>query len=1237
MTIYDSLGVAIYEAPINNDAIIKHVLMGDYYIELPFNVAEPLSFKRGCYIEYKGRKFEIMSEVHAEPNTDGGFKYTLRFEAQQNHLKRCRVFWNNGEAFETTFHNTTDIDSFGRLIVKNINAFLGNYNWSLGGVPADITEQTKLISFNGDSCWDAVNMIAETFDVEWWTENNGDKVSLYFGKLEFGTPEVFKAGDVVSAIPSKNGDTANYGTRFYVFGSTRNLPTSYNEIAQAGTTNHISETRLHLPNGQKYIDAWDNLRPEDVVEQVVFFDDVYPKNTDTVTRVSTVQREIIEGQNNTVYVITAGTTPFTPDDLLENETLGCTFTSGSLMGRSFELSINKDDFNKSFEIIAQTEGTDDNIIIIPNLYLHPEVGDTFILTGIKLPQARIEEAEQELLSVGKSWAVKNSRDTSVYDCPTNAVYCHNYDKNYAIGQKVKLVGEQFGEGRESRIQGYEKRLYDEYQATYTVGDNTAYSRFGTIEKNIKESAYAERIGVVKGVGIYIIRSKYDSTPPTDENVYSALATADIFLSKKDGGAVNAPVTFRKDVSFGGNISSEDFVDEGMLGRGFGVTKDENGNTVVSADILKIRKSAEFYELIINQMSFSRGTTVFSSAGCEIISVEEIGNIYRCYYDNKDGNRYSGFKVGDQARCQRFDANFNAIVKYYWRVVAGVGEDYIDLYVSGTDGNGYALAEGGGVPESGDEIVQMGSRVDATRQGVIVIASIPAPTILQYDGIDSFVLPAPSTKISPNDNEFTGRMHIEAGTTGAHNISDLPEALKESIETNAVELSVGKNLIRNSGFTGDYQPAEVNAVKQMTALTDVYSEAFKYWSTTNATAQASDFSQSGVEVVLANGAMSQTLKDSIVVGETYILSYYAKGTSITFSVGGVTQTRTLTLSNEYERYVLKFKAVKSNPDIQIKNANATICMLQLEKGNVPSEWGLSVYDNDKSLAYYQQLQYLASAIKDGSVDILGGLILANTLLLGNYQDGEMKKNTAGVSGIYNDADDVAFWAGGTMEQAITTVKRFKENPRYQPSDAEWAEMANFVATHGGDQFIKGYIFALGGYFRGTVSIANGKIQLNADGSGQLSNGALTWDKEGRLYKNFPDMIAWRSLHDYDIDYSKGGYYIAESHNEQPFTLPPPPVTPYRVVLKAADIVFSDNKDVTFITSGNFWYTAPEQPDKNEAEKTIIVGTRLVITTKNNASKGNVELTSNAGELWELFIPPTMVVGSADDEECDIKIY
>ena len=608
------------DAPVTKEAIIKYVLMGDYYIELPFNLLESTTFARGSYITYKGRKFEIMSTVRPEfDNKTGGYKYTLKFEAQQNHMKRFVCFWLGGDNPEAVFHNTTDLESFAALIVANMNKQLGGENWQVGTITVDNPKATKLVSFNGDKCWDILNTIAETFETEWWTEENGDLVSLCFGKLDFGTPEEFRQGNVVKNIPAKKGDDSSYGTRFYVFGSTRNLTSDYGQAPQGGETNHVSEIRLRLPDGQRYIDAIPGLSGSDIVEQVVFFDDIYPKNTETVTSIETVDREIIEGQTDKAYVMYCKDTPFRPSDMIKGETLGATFTSGSLMGRDFELSINykpetwkpEDGFDKKFEIIAQVESSGESQLIIPNESLHPEPGDTFVITGVKLPKERIEEAEKELLKAGESYAAKHSSDTDVYDCETNPVYCQENKKNYDAGQAVRLVDPRFGEsGRLSRIQGYEKKLYNEYIATYTVGDNTAYSRIGNIESEVKANLYAQRIGVTEsGASIYLI-TRYDSTAAADYNAYSAKRALWEFANKQFPDTFKGKMTFDDGAQFGGFAS-------GMTG--FGGIIDKKGNAEMQS--LKLRGFLEVPELRYNRVEISMGDTWYAPSAGIIESVD----------------------------------------------------------------------------------------------------------------------------------------------------------------------------------------------------------------------------------------------------------------------------------------------------------------------------------------------------------------------------------------------------------------------------------------------------------------------------------------------------------------------------------------------------------------------------------------------------------------------------------------
>lgn len=601
------------------------MLMGDNHVLLVFNHDSYIDFKKGSYIIYKGFKFEIMTDIYPERNK-GGWKYNLQFDAKDGLLRKYNVFYRKQDISEVAFALTTDLLSFGNVICDCINHELGGTNWRVKAIPAEFSEVIKTLSFKGEKLFDALTMIAEQFECEWWTEENGEFVDICFGKLSFGTEEEFEEGKVIRSIPRKAGDDSDFGTRFFVYGSTRNLTSDYGQVEQGGTTNHISEIRLRLPNGLNYIDAWENLAPEDIVHQVAFFDDIYPKNTDVITKVETTPRRI-EGSDETfnAYIITAENTPFLPSDMIEGETLGCVFETGPLQGQSFELSINydpktwkpSDGFDKKFEIIHVMNGD----IIVPNKSFKPETGDKFVITGVKLPKERIKEAEQELLKAGKAWARKNSMDTSIYECPTNPVYCQLNEKNYDLGQKVRLVGDRFGDsGRSSRIQGYEKKLWNEFEATYTVGDNSQYSRLGTIEGEIKESQYSERIGVVKGTGIYLIRDSFDSTQPTNYNAYSALASIKKFVPFL--GYVDQPLRTFDDVKFK-SVLAQIFQTEGFAEGISGFKVDELGN--ILARSLKLFDFLEVPELRYNKITVV-GEEQWWTTGGIIEDILDDGNV-----------------------------------------------------------------------------------------------------------------------------------------------------------------------------------------------------------------------------------------------------------------------------------------------------------------------------------------------------------------------------------------------------------------------------------------------------------------------------------------------------------------------------------------------------------------------------------------------------------------------------------
>lgn len=578
--------------------------------------------------------------------------------------------------------------------------------------------------------------------------------------------------------------------------------------------------------------------------------------------------------------------------------------------------------------------------------------------------------------------------------------------------------------------------------------------------------------------------------------------------------------------------------------GSGWTVLEDGTTQAVVDRLYVKIKAVFDELEVKKKTHVGGEQIISPAGLKCVRVEELDESYRCFFLSEvDGVTINNeFTVGTLALAQEFNikegTSHNVSNRYYWREVTGVGSDYIDLSKTNAD-------KDSDIPAAGDDIIGLGHLTDITRQAAIILSSVneTSPSIIFYQGINSFSLAGKeviglgfdkstghayinvygdayigakdeSTYIRYSQKggvDIKGMFHIEQGSTGWRNMEGLPDEIQAAADLaqkaqDAIDnAAVGSvNLLRNSGFTGDYDSETLSSDTQLSADTELYSKQLKYW-TGVATISADSAAGSGYSAAI--GSLSQSV--SLIKNENYVISFKAKGVSVAVSCGDFSTTQPL--ASDYQRYTFKFAF--NGAGIFMLSGTATICDLQLERGTIATDWKPSILDNDKATAGFQSINYIASAIKDGSVDILGGLILANMIQLGNYKNGKLQKVTAGVSGIYNDDDDVAFWAGGTLQQAILTVMRFRNDPNYQPTDEEWANMANFVATHGGNAFFRGYIYALGGYFRGKVEIANGKILLNEDGSGQLANGNIKWDADGN--PEFVGKVKVKSSNGYTI--------------------------------------------------------------------------------------------------------------------------
>ena len=699
-------------------------------LAVSFTAFECIALEVYDYADFEGRRYWILERYLPQMNARREWTYSIRMSGAE------------GLAGQTLMVNPEDDDNpvltlsapareHAALIVANMNRRTGTTEWKVGEV---VVSEYIDIEYTGKYASDALSELSAAAKTEWWF----DGMTLNISRCEFGECIPLSYGNGLIRNISRNiAEGVKFFTRLFPVGSSRNIdPDKY------------GHSRLQLPDGIRYVEQDTDLGIIEHFEQEAF-ERIFPRRIGTVGVVRHEERIGEDGKPFTVWYFTDPEIPFDPNQYeIGGLVKRVTFQSGELLGREFE--VNYDSQKKEFEIITQWPYDDD--MQLPSEPLIPASGDEYVLWNISMPESYYPAAEQEFKTAVDAFISENRKDVSVFQAQTDFTVIDQRALDLRPGQRIRLESAEYFPDtgfRETRIVSISRSVVRPGSMTLKMSDVLSTGRISRIESNI---ASVERLTKqVSSEFPDIIRS-WEETPASDTTLYSSRKSEREFLNKRRGGTVEADVIFDKDITIGGSVVSKDFRQGDFSGSGFGAYRDGNGNAVLEADILKIRKEAIFNEAVINQVTFRVGATVFSNGGCEITRVEELETAFRCYYDNKEGRRYSGLTTGDQVRCQRYDPTQHAIIKYYWRLVTAVGEDYVELSKSDADGSAS--------PEAGDEIAQFGNRSDITRQSAIVIDPLDGGSVEVYAHIDAYSL-SEKNYVGMGVNPQTGEAYMYA--------------------------------------------------------------------------------------------------------------------------------------------------------------------------------------------------------------------------------------------------------------------------------------------------------------------------------------------------------------------------------------------------------------------------------------------------------------------------------------------
>ncbi len=258
-------------------------------VTLPFTLADPVVFAIGDWCDLSGLdeslggKFAKRYEITEPPspafsNTTGGWDYELRMDAYYMAWgnKLFRYLPESGAA-EASWNLTADLSVHLNVLLKNLE-YLG---YAYNGEPyaysidyAHVEEKAMLVSYENTSLVDALSLMAETWECDWWVTDN----VIHFGRCEDGEEVELRTGAQASSI-EQSESSGEFANRIYAFGSDRNVPLTYRK--------RLVFTVTEL-DGSVFRDASRPLSP-------TYFDE-----GDTANR--TVTTEFTEGGVGDIYV-----------------------------------------------------------------------------------------------------------------------------------------------------------------------------------------------------------------------------------------------------------------------------------------------------------------------------------------------------------------------------------------------------------------------------------------------------------------------------------------------------------------------------------------------------------------------------------------------------------------------------------------------------------------------------------------------------------------------------------------------------------------------------------------------------------------------------------------------------------------------------------------------------------------------------------------------------------------------
>lgn len=437
MIIYRTEGEVLIDIEVDDNSYRRRELMGDEYLSLSFALDGYVDIPVGSYCDIGNDRYTIETPPSVSINSRREFVYSARFDSVREKLKQ-RVFLNTVD-YRINFALTAKPHEHLKMLVDNLNR-LDVGGWSSGTC---IQGDEKCIVYDKISCWEALQLIADTFETEF--DIVGKTISL--SKIEYNKLLPLqlaygKGNGLRSGVTRTSQQEEQQIDYLYVQGGEQNIDKST-----------YGSRMLHLPPPTiTYLPfritpqtiRYDGYRFEDeqgfnsgtavtylCIGNVVIRESTDPRKTEgciDCTHIYPKRVGEVSGVTVTpptsddlyaLYDITDDSIPQSldyKDYMIAGETTKIVFQSGMLAGKEFDVDDyihDADATHPARTFLLKSAEIDGEVM--PNETYTPAVGDKYAVFGCTLPSSYICDNSTR---TGASWemfreAVRHLHDRNV--------------------------------------------------------------------------------------------------------------------------------------------------------------------------------------------------------------------------------------------------------------------------------------------------------------------------------------------------------------------------------------------------------------------------------------------------------------------------------------------------------------------------------------------------------------------------------------------------------------------------------------------------------------------------------------------------------------------------------------------------------------------------------------------------------------------------------------------------------